>query len=264
MSRAGVLTILIALLSAGPLRAERVTVFAAVSMKDALGEIEKPYEAATGDDVEFSFGASGQLAAQVAEGAPADVFISAAEKQVTTLVDAKVADAASRAVIASNRLVLIVPADAVKPVAGLAELADARVKRVAIGQPRTVPAGEYASQALTKLNLLDAVRDRLVYGANVRQVLDYVRRGEVDAGIVYATDAMTEPKVKVVATADASLHDPIAYPAVLVRRDGRTSAAGRRFLDHLKSDAAQTILRQRGLAAAAPASTAPTTRPSAP
>ena len=243
-----------------PLRGERITVFAAVSLKDALTEVEKQYEAANpGDDVEFSFGASGQLMAQIKEGAPADVFISAAEKQVTELIDAKLADESSRAPVASNRLVLIVPADAAKPVAVFSDLADARVKRIAIGQPRTVPAGEYAAQALAKLNVLDAVRERLVYGANVRQVLDYVSRGEVDAGIVYATDAMTDANVKVVATADGSLHDAIVYPAVLVRRDGRTSAGARRFLDHLKAEPTRAVLRKRGFA-----TTAPTTRPSAP
>ena len=263
MSRIGILAAVIGSLVAGAVRAETVTVFAAISLKDALTSVEKPYEHASGDEVEFSFGASGQLAAQVREGAPADVFISAAERQVKELVDAKLADGASRAVVASNRLVLIVPANATNPVAAFSELADARVKRIAVGQPRTVPAGEYANQVLTKLNVLDAVRDRLVYGANVRQVLDYVRRGEVDAGIVYATDAGTDANVTVVARAEEALHDPIVYPAVLVRRNGRTSDAGRRFLDHLKSDAAQAILRKGGFAP--PATTSPaTTRPSAP
>jgi molybdate transport system substrate-binding protein len=184
------------------------------------------------------------------------VFISAAEKQAKELIDAKVADESSRVVIAANRLVLIVPADAEKPIAGFSELADARVKRISIGQPRTVPAGEYATQVLTKLNILDTVRERLVYGTNVRQVLDYVRRGEVDAGIVYATDAASEPKVKVVATADERLHDPIIYPAVVIRREKGNAAGAKRFLDHLQSDAARQILRTRGFA--------PTTRPSAP
>jgi len=173
---------------------------------------------------------------------------------VNELIDAKAADAGSRVVIASNRLVLIVPADAEKPVAGFSDLADARVKRIAIGQPRTVPAGEYAAQVLKKLNVFDAVRERLVYGTNVRQVLDYVRRGEVDAGVVYTTDAMTEPKVKVVATAEESSHDPIVYPAVIIPRPKGNEAGARKFLEHLQSEAAQKILRARGFA--------PTTKPS--
>jgi molybdate transport system substrate-binding protein len=257
MSRRAVLLVILSmLLVANVARAERVTVFAAVSLKEALTDIKAGYERASGDELEFSFGASGQLATQIKEGAPADVFISAAEKQAKELIDAKVADESSRVVIAANRLVLIVPADAEKPVSGFSELADARVKRISIGQPRTVPAGEYATQVLTKLNILDAVRERLVYGTNVRQVLDYVRRGEVDAGIVYATDAASEPKVKVVATADEKLHDPIIYPAVVIRREKGNAAGAKRFLDHLQSDAARQILRTRGFA--------PTTRPSAP
>jgi molybdate transport system substrate-binding protein len=171
------------------------------------------------------------------------------------MIDAKAADAASRVVIASNQLVLIVPADAAEPIAGFSELADAHVKRIAIGQPRTVPAGEYAAQVLRKLNLFDAVRERLIYGTNVRQVLDYVRRSEVDAGVVYATDAMVEPKVKVVATAEASLHDPIVYPAVIIPRRKGNEPGARKFLEHLQSEAAQKVLRARGFA--------PTTKPSA-
>ena len=255
-----VCAVLATLIVSGRLRAERLTVFAAVSLKDALVEVEKRYETANpSDDVEFSFGASGQLMAQIKEGAPADVFISAAAKQVDELIHAKLAEESSRATVAMNRLVLIVPADVAQSAAGFSELADARVKRIAIGQPRSVPAGEYAAQVLTKLKLFEAVRDRLVYGANVRQVLDYVSRGEVDAGVVYATDAMADAKVKVVATADPSMHDPIVYPAVLVSRDGQTSAGAQRFLDHLKSDATQAVLLKRGFA-----TTAPTTRPSAP
>jgi len=249
-----------------PLRAEQaaVTVFAAVSLKDALAEIEKEYEAGGGDDVTFSFGASGQLAAQIAEGAPADLFISAAEKQVKELIVAKLADAASRAVVASNRLVLVAPRDHANPVRSFSELSDARVKRIAIGQPRTVPAGEYATQALTKLKVIEVVRDRLVYGANVRQVLDYVARGEVDAGVVYATDAATAGEdVKVVATAEQSLHDPIVYPAVLITKSKHREAA-ERFLKHLQTNAAQAILRRRGFTAAlGGAISAPSTRPSA-
>jgi molybdate transport system substrate-binding protein len=257
MSRPLLLAIFASLLIAGVARAgERVTVFGAVSLKDALEDVRKQYARDSSDEIEFSFGASGQLSTQIREGAPADLFISAAQKQVNELIDAKLADGASRAVIASNRLVLIVPADAEKPIAGFSELADARVRRISIGQPRTVPAGEYAAQVLSKLDILDTIRDRLIYGTNVRQVLDYVRRGEVDAGIVYASDAASEPKVKVVATADESLHDPIVYPAVVIQRNKGNAAGAKRFLEHLQSDAARQILRNRGFA--------PTTRPSAP
>ncbi|MGB7159591.1 MAG: molybdate ABC transporter substrate-binding protein [Tepidisphaeraceae bacterium] len=257
MSRLGVVAVLLVLsLAAAPLGAEKVTVFAAVSLKDALSDVARQYESSGGDQIEFSFGASGQLATQIVEGAPADVFISAAQKQVKDLVAAKVADEASRAVIASNRLVLIVPKDASNPIHSFPELADARVKKISIGQPRTVPAGEYATQVLAKLKIEGAVRDRLVYGANVRQVLDYVRRGEVDAGVVYATDAASTADVKVVATADESLHEQIIYPAVTITRSEHRAAA-ERFMKHLQGEAAQKILRERGFVA-------PTTRPSAP
>jgi len=242
---------------------EKITVSAAISLKDALVEIGRSYASATGDEVAFNFGASGQLMAQIEQGAPVDVFISAADKQVDRLAEEKLVDVNSRRVVAGNALVLIVPAGAASTVRSFEDLAKDSVKRIAIGQPKTVPAGEYAARALATLRVLDAVRERLVYGANVRQVLDYVERGEVDAGIVYRTDALESgDKVKVVATADGSLYDPIRYPAVVVTASAKRDAAAR-FVRHLEGRDAQAVLASRGFApppptgAAAAATTAP-------
>ena len=141
---------------------------------------------------------------------------------------------------------LIVPRDSNVPLDSFESLGKGTIKRLAIGEPKTVPAGEYAVQVLKKLKLDDALADKLVYGSNVRQVLDYVTRGEVTAGVVYATDAkQAGDKVKVVATAPEDSHEPIVYPAVLVKKS-RNAAAARRFLDHLATDDARHILQQRG------------------
>jgi molybdate transport system substrate-binding protein len=155
-------------------------------------------------------------------------------------------DAETRKVIAGNELVLVVPADAADPPARFEDLADPRFKRVAVGHPATVPAGDYAMQALTALKLSDAVAERLVYGNNVRHVLVYVERGEVDAGVVYKTDALASAgRVKVAAAADPSWHEPIRYPAVVLKASRKQQAA-RRFLGFLAGDKAQGILRSKG------------------
>jgi molybdate transport system substrate-binding protein len=154
-------------------------------------------------------------------------------------------DAASRRVIAGNELVLIAPTDS-RTVGGFSDLADPKVKRIAIGEPKTVPAGQYAVQTLQSLKLHDTLKGRLIYGANVRQVLYYVERGEVDAGLVYATDAkLSGDKVRIVATADPKLHDPIEYPAVILK-EAKERKSAERFLDHLSSRKAQAIFRDAG------------------
>jgi molybdate transport system substrate-binding protein len=230
-----------------------VRVGAAVSLKEAVTEVAKAYESKTGDRVEFAFGSSGQVMSQIKGGAPIDAFISAADRQVDELVAAGLVEANSRRVVAGNTLVLVLPRDSKDPVDSFESLARVPVKRIGIGEPKTVPAGQYAIQAIEKLKLSAPLSGKLVYGSNVRQVLDYVTRGEVTAGIVYATDArQAGDKVKVVADAPEGSHDPIVYPAVVVKRS-REPAAARRFLDHLARDVeARRILEQHGFTAPAP------------
>jgi molybdate transport system substrate-binding protein len=183
---------------------------------------------------------------QIQSGAPIDAFIAAADKQVDDLAKAGLLDEATRRIVAGNALVLIVPPDAKDAPNAFEKLADSNVARLAIGEPKTVPAGRYAQQVLRSLKLIDKLSDRLVYGANVRQVLDYVIRGEVSAGIVYQTDAIEAgDKVKVVATADAKWHDRIVYPAVVIKASAGHDAA-KRFLDYLATDQAKAILQSRG------------------
>ena len=239
--------------------AETIRVGAAISLKDAVSEIAKSFEADGGDKVEFTFGSSGQIQAQVRTGAAdIDVFISAANKQVDELAREGLLVEETRRNVAGNTLVLIVPATVTGAAAGFDALADPALTRLAIGEPKTVPAGQYAMQVLAKLGLDEKLADKLVYGANVRQVLDYVERGEVSAGIVYATDAREAgARVRVIAAAPRELHDPIVYPAVVVRASRKHDAA-KRFLDYLKSPAARRALADRGFT---PGSDAPTTKP---
>lgn len=229
-----------------PLRPEPVRVSAAMSLKDALTDVARVYKADGRGEVEFTFGSSGHLEAQIEFGAAADVFVSAAHKQVDELVKAGCADGATRRVIAGNSLVLVGPAVKKTSLAGLKNLGDASVRRLSIGEPKTVPAGQYAMQVLSEMKLAEALAGRLVYGANVRQVLDYVERGEVDAGIVYATDARESgDRVRVIESADPRTHDPIEYLAVVSSNSDRQRAA-REFIDYLASEKSREILTRRG------------------
>lgn len=226
--------------------AETITVAAAISLKDALTNAAKQYKADSGDEVEFSFASSGQLANQILNGAPVDLFISAANKQVDELSKAGTIDDASRKVVAGNSLVLIVPVDSKSPPDSLKALTGNGIAKIAIGEPRTVPAGQYAQEALKHAGVMEAIKEKLILGANVRQVLDYVQRGEVSAGLVYATDAkIAGDKVRVAATVDSAEHEPIVYPAAIVKASKKAVAA-KKFLDFLLSEKGQAALKEFG------------------
>jgi molybdate transport system substrate-binding protein len=238
--------ILLCLTSTYRASAEDIRIAAAISLREAMTQAAKAYESETGHHVDLTFGSSGQLAAQIKNGAPIDAFISAADNQMEDLDKAGLIDAKSRRVIAGNQLVLIVPADSAISISAFKSLADDAIKTLAIGEPKTVPAGQYARQVLAKLGIESKLKGRLIYGSNVRQVLDYVERGEVTAGIVYATDArQSGDKVKIVATADPETHEPIEYPAAVVK-DSKQSAAAAAFLDYLKSERAGKIFAEKG------------------
>jgi molybdate transport system substrate-binding protein len=237
------------LLLAGPLVADTIRVSAAISLKEAIDDAAAAFKRQTGHDVETAYASSGSLASQIERGAPADVFLSAAQKQIDQLQEKKAIDADTVVVVARNELVLI--AAPTRPsLAGFAELASPAVRRVAIGEPRTVPAGEYAMATLEHLKLAEPLKDKLVYGANVRQVLDYVRRGEAAAGLVYRTDALAAGEaVTLVAAAPAESHPPIVYPGAVVSAS-KHKAAAKQFLDFLRSPDQQAALAKRGFAPA--------------
>jgi molybdate transport system substrate-binding protein len=232
-------------LLAALVRAETISVSAAISLKEAMADEAKQYTADTGDKVSFHVGASGTLAAQIEQGAPVDLFISAGKSQVDAIVKDGLADASTETPIATNTLVLIVPKDSTNPPAKFEDLTDPRFTKIGIGDPKTVPAGQYAMQTFTSLQIESALTPKLAMGMSVRQVLLYVSRGEVQAGVVYATDAMqAADTVTVVATAPASSHDPIVYPAIILKA-GKTDAAGS-FLKFLRSDKGKAILTAHG------------------
>ena len=227
-----------------------LTVSAAVSLKDSFREIGELFEAKTGRTINFNFGGSGALQKQLETGAPVDVFASAGEQQMDALSGKDLIDAASRRDFARNSLVLIVPANSKIRIDSFADLTKAEVQKIAVGNPKTVPAGIYSDQVFEKLNLKTAVRPKLILAEDVRQVLDYVVRGETDAGVVYATDARhAGQKIRVAATADEGSHAPILYPLAVIK-DSRQKQAAQEFIDLILSPEGQDILQKYGFGAA--------------
>lgn len=233
---------------AGPLRAADVTVFAAASLSDALDEIAPLYHAATGNTLRCNFGASGTLARQIQEGAPADIFFSADEARMDLLEHAGLIVPGTRRIVLVNQLVLVVPAEGGPSVAAMADLLKPGIWRIAIGEPATVPAGTYAKQYLMKVGLWDRIGDKLVPLDNVRAVLAAVGSGSADAGFVYRTDAMISRNVKIALAVPAADATKITYPAVLLRNAGHLEAA-RAFLDFLGQPAAQKVFARFGFLA---------------
>ncbi|HEY8563308.1 MAG TPA: molybdate ABC transporter substrate-binding protein [Pyrinomonadaceae bacterium] len=229
---------------------ESLTVSAAVSLRDAFNEIGELYKSKTGKTVSFNFGASGALQRQIETGAPVDVFASAGEKQMNELAEKNLLDAATRRDFARNRLVLIVPANSKAAIADFADLTKTEIGKIAVGNPKTVPAGEYSEQVFDNLKLKEAIRSKLILAEDVRQVLDYVARGETDAGVVYESDArVARSKVRVAATAPESSHRSILYPIALIN-DSKNKPAARDFVDLVLSAEGQRILQKYGFAAA--------------
>ena len=228
-----------------PARVE-LTVSAAVSLKDAFNEIGRLYETRTGAQVNFNFGASGLLQKQIEQAAPVDVFASAGAKQMDALAAKGLILADTRHDFARNELVLIVPADSSLQLNSFDQLAQTSVHKLAIGNPQTVPAGLYAQQTLTNIKLWPELQPKFILAEDVRQVLDYVARGEVEAGIVYSSDvAAANGKVRVVAMAQAAWHEPILYPIATIK-DSKQADAARQFIALVLSAEGQGVLAKYG------------------
>lgn len=223
----------------------RITVSVAASLKDALTEIAGQFGRTRPDiEVAINSGASGALELQIEQGAPADVFISASNEEMDKLAAKNLLLNGTRLDLLQNSMVLIVPANA-KTVTDFRDLARSDVRVVALGDPRTVPAGRYGQEVLTSLGIYDAVKSKLVLATDVRQVLAFVETGNADAGLVYATDAAITRSVKVVAEAPAGSHMPIVYPAAVLR-DSQHPDAARAFIAFLKGPGARAVFVKDG------------------
>jgi molybdate transport system substrate-binding protein len=228
-----------------------ITVFAAASLKESVDTIGAEWERRSGQKVLVSYAASNLLARQIEKGAPAQVFISADEDWMDYLAQRKLIDASSRFEMVGNRLVLVAPrstrtmrVDLRKPAQFTAALAGGRL---AVADTETVPAGKYARQALTRLGLWETASKQLAPAENVRAALAFVARGEAPLGVVYATDALVESRVRVVARFPPDSHARIAYPAARVASARVAETAG--FLEFLRSRRARAIFVRAGFTA---------------
>jgi molybdate transport system substrate-binding protein len=229
-----------------------LTVSAAISLKDALDEAKQLYTADNPNvSIAVNYGASGTLQLQIEQGAPVDIFISAATKQMDALDTKGLLLQGTRKNLLLNEVVLIVPKDSSLNISSFQDLTRPNVKQIALGEPTTVPAGQYAKEVLTSLGIYDAVNAKAILGKDVRQVLTYVETGNVDAGIVYSTDAQSSSKVKVVATAPAKSHAPVVYPAAVIK-GSKNSAAARQFLDFLSGPRGRAVFQKYGFGLASP------------
>ncbi|MDB9527250.1 molybdate ABC transporter substrate-binding protein [Oscillatoria sp. CS-180] len=226
-----------------------LTVSVAASVQDVMQAVQAAYQVeAPTISITYNFGSSGSLAQQIIQGAPTDIFLSASQKWMDDVEAKGLIEEDSRHNLLLNALVLIVPLETTK-LTDLSDLTPDKVNRVSIGEPESVPAGRYSKEALASLGLFDALQPKMVFGKDVRQVLSYVETGNVDAGLVYATDANVSERVQRVATIPAESHSPIVYPIALIA-DRENSEAAQDFVDFLSSDTATAIFEEYGFAMA--------------
>ena len=226
---------------------KEITVSAAISLKNAFEDMGRLYELKNnGTKVVFNFGASGDLMKQIEGGAPVDVFASAAQKDMDALEQNGLVAAGSRTNFAANTVVLVAPANGGAPIQSFEELQTESIKKIAVGNPKTVPAGRYAEEVFRYYKILDAIKDKFILTENVRQALDYIARGEVDAGVVYSTDAMTRTKeVRIVATAPEQSHKPVVYPIAVVKGT-KSEGAAKAFISLVTSVEGKKIMEKYG------------------
>lgn len=214
-----------------------LTVFAAASLTDALQEIAAGYKEQSGNTLVFNFAASSMLARQIEEGAPADVFFSADDAKMDELEAKGLLLKGTRKGLLSNALVIVVSTEDGPAINGPEDLATEKIKKLAIAEPSTVPAGIYAKKYLARKNLWDAVTNKVVPTENVRGALAAVESGNVDAGIVYKTDATISKKVKIAFEVPSVDSPEICYP-IAALKDTKDPATTKTFLDYINSEAA--------------------------
>jgi molybdate transport system substrate-binding protein len=220
-------------------KTQEITVSAAISLSDALKDIGEGFQKKHPEvKIYFNFGASGTLEKQIEQGASVDIFASASQNEMALLEEKGLIFKASRTNFTGNKLVMISPSRLTFE--GLKSL-----DRIAIGNPKTVPAGLYARTFLENVGMYEVIKPKLIFAENVRQVLDYVERGEVDAGFVYFSDTLTLKSNMSVSSINDSLYPPVVYPIAIVQDSQKPEVSGQ-FIEYIKSDEGQTILHKHG------------------
>jgi molybdate transport system substrate-binding protein len=222
-----------------------LTVSAASSLKDAMGDIKTAYSKEKPNvTLTYNFGASGTLQQQIEQGAPVDLFISAAAKQMDALKGKGLIFDDTRRDLLGNELVLVVPKDSSASL-DFKDLTNDKVKKIALGEPKSVPAGHYAEEVFKKLNITDAIKPKVVYGNDVKWVLTWVESSNADAGVVYQTDAKVSDKVKIAEVSSKDSHEPIIYPAAVLKGSKNVDSA-KDFINYLYSEKAKPVFEKYG------------------
>ncbi|MBL1211138.1 molybdate ABC transporter substrate-binding protein [Geminocystis sp. GBBB08] len=219
----------------------KILVGAAASLQPALEEFSKKYP----QNVDYNFAASGILQQQIEQGAPIDIFISASSKQMDALEKKNLLLPNTRKNLLMNQIALITPKKNPLSLTNFSQLVEPKIKLIAIGEPRSVPAGQYAIEVFNNLGILASLESKFVFGNNVRETLTYVETGNADAGIVYLTDAKSSDKVKVIAIANKKLHTPIVYPVAVIK-NSKSEQVAKKYLQSLQSEVAIKIFQKYG------------------
>lgn len=225
-----------------------LTIAAAASLTDVTKEIATQYKKANPNvTLTFTYGSSGALQTQIEQGAPVDIFMSAASKQMDALIKKNLIDTSTRKNLLENKVVLITPKNSTLGIKNFNDLTNSKVKKIAVGDPKSVPAGQYAEQVFSSLKISDKIKSKLNLGTDVRQVLTWVESGNVDCGVVYSTDAKTSTNVAVVCEAPAGSCSKVVYPVAVVK-NSKQAAAAKDFLKFLQTSEIATLFKNYGFA----------------
>ena len=218
-----------------------LTISAAASLKEVMADLEKEFTKENPNiSLTFNFGSSGSLQKQIEEGAPSDIFISAGEAQMKALDEKGLIEKDTLTTLLKNQLVLITNTDTVNNMDDLS-----KINHIAMGEPSSVPAGKYADESLTKLNLKESLAPKLVYAKDVKEVLSWVVLREAEAGFVYKSDTYNVDSIRVVDTIPEEYHSPINYPVAVIK-DSKNIKAAKEFKDFLSTDKAKELFKKNG------------------
>lgn len=226
-------------------RSPQLTISAAISLKDALEEIKPIYQTIHQDlEIIYNFSSSGSLQQQIEQGAPVDIFISAGNKQMDALESKKLLLVGTRQKLLTNQLVLVTPKNE-KLINNIQDLTQTNVEKIAMGEPHSVPAGQYTIEVLSYYQILDKIKSKIIYAKNVRQVLSYLETGNVNAGFVYLSDAKTSREIRLVEIFSKNSHSPIVYP-IAVLKSSKNPKIAKEFSQFLFSRSAKKVFNKFG------------------
>lgn len=224
---------------------KEIYVLAAASLTDVLTELANNYKQETSTEIIFSFASSGALQAQIEASAPADIFFSAAQKQMNALEEKGLIDSETRKDLLENKVVLISPKNSNLNIKSFTDITNSNVKKLGLGKPKSVPVGQYSEEILSNLSILDIAKEKAVYGFDVRNVLDWVETAEVDCGIVYATDAKIAKNINIIAEAPEGTHKKVIYPISIIKSSQNKEEA-KKFIEYISTDKSKEIFQNYG------------------